>query len=649
MKNLLIIGSGAREHAIALKFSQSNEQYNHKYKIYALGLTTNPGIKIICDNSGGSYNVGSITEGESVLALCKNFQITLVIVGPEATLETGVVDLLVENKIKVVGPNKKHALIETSKTFTRDFLFSFLEEACPKYYVITSIAEAQSALNSLKDSYVIKADGLAGGKGVLIAQEHLFSDNEALAYCEELLKQKGKFVIEEKLVGQEFSLISLTDGSSFVHLPALQDHKRAYDGDSGPNTGGMGSYTDKNHKLPFLTDEELNLAKSYNELVVKQLNELNNSPYIGVLYGGYMACAQGLKIIEFNARFGDPEAMNLMYLIESDVVELFERVANKTLSEYKLKLLNEATVCTYVVPADYPFPTKKSEKVELGEISDDVMLCYGSVENIEGTLYTKGSRTLAFVGGAETIGLARSKVVDSLKRVKGNIRYRLDIGSDELIQKRVEHMKQLRKPLRVAILGSTNGTNLIPILEAINKKVLNAEVSLILSDKENSGILKKAKENNIEAHCLKNKGSERDCEITLFCEKAAIELIVLIGYMRILGKEFCSRWENRIINVHPSLLPEFANTMDLETHRLAINRMKESGNNKSGCTVHLVTSAVDSGPIVLQRECEIEYDDTPESLKKRVQEQEALALIEAINKAYKTRGKLTPSNEGVVS
>ncbi|MFA5670382.1 MAG: phosphoribosylamine--glycine ligase [Balneolaceae bacterium] len=641
MKNLLVIGSGSREHAIMIKAMESNCQFNRGYKLHGFGPTANPGIIELCEQSGGSYTIGSVTEPHLILLACKKANISLVVIGPEAPLEAAVVDTLKEHKIKVVGPIQKLAQIETSKSFTRDFLATFLSEASPKYYVVKNIEQATKVIKELKDAYVIKADGLSGGKGVLIAQEHLFNDEMAIAHCEKLFKDSPQFVIEEKLIGQEFSLITLTDGKSFIHLPALQDHKRAYEDDAGPNTGGMGSYTDIGGGLPFLSEAELEKAKSYNELVVKKLSEIDGVLYQGVLYGGYMVCSDDVKIIEYNARFGDPEAVNLMYLIESDVIELFERIANGTLDKYKLKLNNQATVCTYVVPNNYPNVSKNKERVEIGAIDNDVMLCFGSIEKQGDFYYSQNSRTLALVAGGPSISAARDKIVKSICQIKGKVRYRLDIGSPLLIQKRVSHMQYLRRPLKIAVLGSTNGTDLVPIIEAINKKQLNGEIAIVLSDNKESGILQKAKRYNLKHAVLKEKGLKRDQEICYYCEKEQVELIILIGFMRILKKEFCKKWKNRIINVHPSLLPDFANTTDTNTHELAIKRFIETGNNITGCTIHLVTPEIDGGPIILQKECHIEKDDTPISLKQKVQALEGVALCECIAKAFLTRGDLS--------
>ena len=161
-----------------------------------------------------------------------------------------------------------------------------------------------------------------GGKGVRVSGEHLKNINEGLDYANEIVEGGGKFLIEEKLVGEEFSLMSFVDGKTCKHMPVVQDHKRAYEGDTGPNTGGMGTYSFENHSLPFLSEKDIKEAQKTNELVAKQLFEETGTPYVGILYGGFMLTKGGVKVIEYNARFGDPEAMNVLSILESDFLSI---------------------------------------------------------------------------------------------------------------------------------------------------------------------------------------------------------------------------------------------------------------------------------------------------------------------------------------
>ena len=645
MKHLLLIGSGAREHAIAQQLARSHTPWH----IHCAGTTDNPGIAEICKDSRGTFSNGAITDPDWILELAGTIGISLAIIGPEAPLETGVADTLRQAGIPVVGPDKALARIETSKSFARQFLQSILPQACPRFHVAHDIDEATVWLRELHGAFVIKADGLTGGKGVLVAGEHLHSDAEAIAYCRNLLKpianavQQPRCVIEEKLTGEEFSLMTVTDGKTFLHLPPVQDHKRAFDGDTGPNTGGMGSYSDRMASLPFLTPQDLKIAKSYNETVVRELEAATGAPYRGILYGGFMVTANGIKIIEYNARFGDPECLNLMQLIQSDVMEMFERTANGTLADYTLALSEAASVCVYLVPVSYPMEQTKGDPVHIGMLPRSISVCLGSVNGTGNSLVTAGSRTLALVALGETIKEARDQVMGAISSIEGKLRYRSDIGSELLIEKRINHMRQLRNPLRIAIIGSTNGTDMDAIVEQIGRGTLPVSIALVLSDRRDAGILRKAQTYGIPNTWVEGKGAARDREITKLCEDAKIETIVLIGYMRILGVEFCQRWNNRVMNVHPSLLPEFAGTKDTDTHALAIDRMRTTRNAKTGCTVHLVTPTVDAGPILVQKSCLISPDDTPETLKKRIQQLEGEALCECLSRAYASRGYLDGS------
>lgn len=643
MKHLLILGSGAREHAIAVQLSYSNERYrtdpSETYAINCLGTTNNPGLMDMCSRTGGTFCTGVITDPIAVVSMCTELGVSLVIIGPESPLESGTADALRAVGIAVVGPDKLPARIETSKTFAREFLLEHIPEACPEFHIVSDLEKAAQCINILKDSYVIKADGLAGGKGVLIANEHLFSDEEALAHCAKLLQGKDRqFVIEEKLEGEEFSLMTATDGKTCLHFPPLQDHKRAYDGDQGPNTGGMGSYTGPTGSLPFLTPQELRTARSYNERVVRELSYACGTPYRGILYGGFMATADGVKIIEYNARLGDPEALNLMKLITSDGIELFERVANGTLEGYRLEVDDAASVCLYVVPNAYPLGKGVGDEIEIDRLPPDISLFFGSVDLVGDKLLTAGSRSLALVACAPTITDARRKVLEALHGVRGNVRHRTDIASEEVLARRVAHMRCLRPPLRLAVLGSTNGTDMDAIIEGIENGSVQATIALVLSDRKNAPILDKATRLGIETRWIDATGSTRDEEVTRLCEQFGIELILLIGYMRILGRQFCERWQYRIMNIHPSLLPDFAGTKDTDTHTLAIERMHKTGNNLTGCTVHLVTADVDAGPILMQRSCRIIGADTPATLKRKVQALEGEALCACIEQSYQYRG-----------
>lgn len=434
--NTLLIGSAAREHAIAraIKRSGSNPA------LFCFGSSNNPGIIELAKK----YAVGNINDPERVLDFAKNNKIDWAIIGPENPLEAGVSDILWKNNIPCVGPKKAHAQLETSKRFTRDLLTEYNIPGCPKYKYFSSMDGVKEFLTELGDLYVVKADGLMSGKGVKVAGDHLHAHAEAIKYCEELIGVQKTFLIEEKLIGQEFSYISLCDGEHLAHTFAIQDHKRAYVNDEGPNTGGMGTYSDADHSLPFLTDADIKQAQSINRLTANALKNKFNEGYKGILYGGFIAVKDGVKLIEYNARFGDPEAMNIFALLESDFVDACLAVIGGTLTPKHFQFAKKASVCKYAVPEGYPDLPVKNQKIDVSEIKNKETACYAAVDQREDGLYETGPRTIAITGVAETIAEAEQIAESEINKIKGPLFHREDIGTTELVRKRVEMMSRLR-------------------------------------------------------------------------------------------------------------------------------------------------------------------------------------------------------------
>ena len=299
-------------------------------------------------------------------------------------------------------------------------------------------------LKRLGNNYVVKYNGLAGGKGVKVSGDHLHSRSEALAYCQELVNNNGKFVIEEKFIGEEFSLMSFCDGNVLKHMPIVQDHKRAYDEDVGPNTGGMGAYSDANHSLPFLTDYDISQAQEINNKTVQAVKDKFGEGYKGILYGGFMSTANGVKLIEYNARLGDPEAINVLSLLESDFIEICTSITDGTLDKVDVRFSTKATVCKYAVPEGYPDNPIKGEPIDVSKIKNHYRLFYASVDFKETILVEAGSRTIAVVGIADTISEAETIAEKEVLSISGPLFHRTDIGTNAVIQKRIEHMKKLK-------------------------------------------------------------------------------------------------------------------------------------------------------------------------------------------------------------
>ena len=434
--NILVIGSGAREHAIVRALDKSPKEKT----IYCLASNMNPGIAEICNE----LTVGNINDPDFVLDYAQEISATLAIIGPENPLENGVADRLWGAGVKTVGPKKNLAQLESSKAFTRDLLQEYEIPGCPKYQIFDSLAGVAEFLEEMKENYVVKFDGLMGGKGVKVSGDHLHSHGEALAYCGELVNGGGKFVIEEKFVGQEFSLMSFCDGDNLKHMPVVQDHKRAFEGDRGPNTGGMGTYSNANHGLPFLNDDDISEAQAINTATARALKAKFGEGYKGFLYGGFMATANGVKLIEYNARLGDPEAMNVLSLLESDFINICIAIVEGALDQEEVRFANQATVCKYAVPKGYPENPVKGKAIDVSNVSNLNRLFYASVDIKEGQLIEVGSRTVAVVGAADTLSEAEAIAEKEISAVKGPLFHRSDIGTDRVVQQRIDHMNSLR-------------------------------------------------------------------------------------------------------------------------------------------------------------------------------------------------------------
>ena len=427
-KKILVLGSGAREHSIIKAIERSSTPN----EIFCIASNINPGIASLCNE----FIIDDFNNTEIVTKYATEKDITLAIIGPENPLQKGVADALWNAKIKVVGPKKELAQIETSKAFTRNLLKKHKIPGGPKYKAFDSIVGVLSFLETLGDNYVVKFDGLAGGKGVKVSGDHLASHNDAITYCEELIQKNREFVIEEKFIGQEFSLMSFCDGENLKHMPAVQDHKRAFDDDQGPNTGGMGTYSDADHSLPFLRKAEIQKAQDINQATANALKKEFGYGFKGVLYGGFMATKDGVKLIEYNARFGDPEAMNVLSILKTDFLDICDGISQGTLDQIDVRFKNKATVCKYAVPEGYPDKPIKGEKIDLSKVKDQDSLFYASVDIIDGALVEAGSRTVAVVGVGDTIEKAEKLAQRDISKIKGPLFHRKDIGTSRLIQKK---------------------------------------------------------------------------------------------------------------------------------------------------------------------------------------------------------------------
>jgi phosphoribosylamine--glycine ligase len=441
--NILLVGNGAREHAIAEAISKSKT----KTQLYAYMSRKNPGIAAMCKG----FELGDTCDADSIAAWAKKKRISLAVVGPEAPLDAGVVDALETEGIKVASPNKSAARLETDKAFTRHLMKKYDIPGAPIFKIIVSKDEIDEFIDSLSMDVVVKPAGLTGGKGVKIEGEHLKDKDEVKAYSAEILEGDvgtiDMAVIEEKLVGEEFTLQAFVSPDEILGMPMVQDHKRAYEGDKGPNTGGMGSYTGKGYILPFLTKEDYEFALNVMREAVKALKKETKETYTGILYGQFIVTQNGPKLIEFNTRFGDPEAMNVLSLFEGDFVKTLEAMVDGGLEDVDVNFMEKATVCKYLVPEGYPENPSKGAEITIDEEAikkAGASIYYASVGEEDGRITTSGSRAIALIGVGDSISAAEKIAERAMRYVKGPLEHRKDIGTEDLIQKRFKHIEHIR-------------------------------------------------------------------------------------------------------------------------------------------------------------------------------------------------------------
>ena len=441
MPGVLLVGNGAREHAIAEAIMRSS----HDPKLFSYMKTNNPGIATL----SAKTLVGPYEDLPALMAFAKSNGCEFAVVGPEDPLNLGAVDALLAAGIPAVGPRKGLSRLETSKSFTRDLLRKYGIPGNPRYETFTSLSGIEAFMKDLP-GIVVKPDGLTGGKGVKVQGDHFQTREEALEYCREVLREHPAVVIEEKLEGEEFSLQCICDGKTVVATPPVQDHKRRFVDDKGPNTGGMGSYSDADHCLPFMRPEDVTAGLAITQRVAEAVYRETGDYYKGIMYGGFMITRDGVRLVEYNARFGDPEAMNILPLLKTDFVEVCRAVVGGTLDRLAVGFERKATVCKYIVPKayglpkDHPDAQSTSAKIDVGDVGD-ARLYYASVDRKADGLYMTSSRAIGVVGIAASLDEAERIAESAVSAVKGPVDHRPDIGTRALIQRRIEHMQRVRR------------------------------------------------------------------------------------------------------------------------------------------------------------------------------------------------------------
>ncbi len=436
MVNTLVIGHGAREHVIGETLVKGGAI------LFAFMSFKNAGL----EDLSKKVKIHSETDFKEIIDFSKENNIDFAIIGPEAPLVVGIVDALEKAGIPCVGPKIEAAQLEGSKVFARNLLEKYKIKSNIKNKIFDSMDGIESYIKDIgEENLVVKPEGLTGGKGVKVYGDHLFSKTDILEYCQELTNNNNRFLLEEKCVGEEFTLQTFVDGKTVVGSPLVQDHKRAYEDDKGPNTGGMGSYSMEDHLMPFITQKDVDIALEDMKKTVAAVKAETGVEYKGFLYGQFMKTAKGLKLIEYNSRFGDPEAINVLPLLKGNLVDICWAIINGNLSQ-NFEFEKKATVCKYLAPEGYPVNPKKDESVKINKKKIDEIgakYYYASVYREGENIYTTASRAIGVLGIADSLENAEKIAEAGVECIEGKLFHRKDVGTRKLLQKRIDHMNSL--------------------------------------------------------------------------------------------------------------------------------------------------------------------------------------------------------------
>jgi len=440
MTRWLVVGGGAREHAIAVALRRATAE------VVVASPNANPGLERLARASARL----APGEVERTVAFARQEKVDAAVVGPEAPLANGLADALRAAEVPTVGPGRSAARLESSKAFCRELLERHGVRAQPRFAVVASAEAVDDEIARFSGPFVVKPDGLTAGKGVQVQGADYADGKAGASYAKSLLVQGGRVLLEERLDGEEFSLMAFVTDDATRPMPAVQDFKRALEGDQGPNTGGMGAYSQRDHLLPFLRPDDRDRALGVIDATVAALRT-EGLPFRGVLYGGFMLTAEGPKLLEFNVRFGDPEGINALTLYEEgDFSELLLGVATGHLDPNLVRFRRRSTVVRYLVPPGYGSRPAAGGIVELDEPrieAEGVHVLYGTVEPAgPGAVRFGTGRGVALVGEASAIHEAAARVEGSLRYVRGTYYVRHDIGTQADLARRWEHARQLLRP-----------------------------------------------------------------------------------------------------------------------------------------------------------------------------------------------------------
>lgn len=426
MIKVLLVGGGGREDAVARSITRSGGE------LYSVMKNENPSII----RNSKDYRIGDELDYNSILNYALDKKIDIAFVSPDPVLDTPLVDSLSLKGIAVASPSRSAARIETSKEYMRDLLLRNEIPGNIEFRIFKDHEEMACFVRKSDDEFAIKPIGLTGGKGVKVMGEQIGSRDEAISYGDEIIKRNGEVLLEKKVTGEEFSLQVYSDGKHISPMPIIQDYKRAFEGDKGPNTGGMGSISDRDGLLPFIKKETVEEGKNILQRVVDAMRE-EGIPFKGVMYGQFMQSPEGAKIIEINSRFGDPEGINALTLLEDDFVDILCGISEgnlKTTHQY----MKKATVLKYIVPDGYGIsPIAGTLEVEPNSEDMNFKIYYAAVSGTMEKVEMSTSRSLALIGIADSIPEASSIVEGKLSRIHGKYAMRHDIGTLGFLNKKM--------------------------------------------------------------------------------------------------------------------------------------------------------------------------------------------------------------------
>lgn len=417
---ILVIGSGGREHALCWKLAQHPDA-----KVYVA-----PGNTGMCDEAV-LVNI-KVNDIDMLVDYAKAEEIDLTVVGPELPLTLGIVDAFREAGLACFGPSKAAARLEGSKAFSKELMKKY-NIPTAAFDTFTDVEKAKAFVDEIGIPCVVKADGLAAGKGVIICMTR----EEADAAIEDMLSghafgdASAQIVIEEFMEGPEVSVLSFADGKHVLPMVSAQDHKRIYDGDKGPNTGGMGAYS----PAPVYTEEMAELVnRTIIEPTIKAM-EAEGAPFTGILYTGLMLTDKGPRVLEYNARFGDPETQPIMMRMKSDIVPLFQACIDGTLDQMDLEWYDDAAVCVIMASGGYPASSEKGVVIHgLEKVKKDEAVVFHSGTTMNGgEVVTNGGRVLGVTAMDSTIKGAIDKAYQAVDKITfDNMQFRRDIGARAL-------------------------------------------------------------------------------------------------------------------------------------------------------------------------------------------------------------------------